>query len=190
MIILATITCRLYRNAQIWATADYSGHTGQDIVHYGDKLVLNLLAGTVIQVYTNTGTAGYGVAVQTTQATFNGRNVSGTIVRYYHFSKMPYVTVGQSVSIGTVLGHEGSTGNSTGSHCHVEWESSAGAKDLDEPFITGVPYQPIGSGGTLYDNDYNPDPPDPPDPPYPSYKNSGKIFIYGRRINPIYGKRF
>lgn len=65
----------------------------------------------------------------------------GSIDKYYfgHLSKLS-VTSGQTVKIGDVIGIEGSTGNSTGSHCHYCARGN-GAPNLirDIPQISGIP---------------------------------------------------
>lgn len=42
------------------------------------------------------------------------------VTRYVHFRRWPEVDVGDVVGAGTLLGHEGDTGNSTGNHLHFE----------------------------------------------------------------------
>ena len=65
----------------------------------------------------------------------------GSIDKYYfgHLSKLT-VSSGQTVKIGDVIGIEGSTGNSTGSHCHYCARGN-GAPNLirDIPQISGIP---------------------------------------------------
>lgn len=65
----------------------------------------------------------------------------GSIDKYYfgHLSKLS-VSSGQTVRIGDVIGIEGSTGNSTGSHCHYCARGN-GAPNLirDIPAISGIP---------------------------------------------------
>lgn len=163
---MATVTCRLYRG-RIFTAETYEGHTGQDITALEDFRILSLLEGVVTYVWTNTDYAGYGVEITTTQNTFNGTNVFDTKVWYWHMATMPYVRLNDQVYIATVLGLMGETGNTTGPHCHVEWVAANGVSDLDEPFLTGVPWQPIGSGGAYFDNDYDPDEPGPGPGPQP-----------------------
>lgn len=65
----------------------------------------------------------------------------GSIDRYYygHMSELK-VTRGQTVKIGDIIGIEGSTGNSTGSHCHYCARGNA-LKNLirDISEISGIP---------------------------------------------------
>jgi len=47
-------------------------------------------------------------------------HADGIVTRYCHMVTKPYVTVGQKVSRGEVLGRVGSSGNSSGPHLHFE----------------------------------------------------------------------
>ncbi len=92
-----------------------SWHGGIDLVGVGSKEVRCALGGVVVRsrVVTDasdrTSEWGNYVAVQ-----------SGDVVIYYcHLSKR-LVSAGDSVAEGDVLGIEGSTGRSTGSHLHFE----------------------------------------------------------------------
>ena len=87
-------------------------HTGQDFksTNYGgDGKIYPLYAGKVQKITT---TGSYGNCVYITHA-------DGYITLYAHMKKVN-VQAGQTVSENTVLGIEGTTGNSTGLHCHVE----------------------------------------------------------------------
>lgn len=179
---MATVTCRLYRG-RIFTAETYAGHTGQDITALEDPRILCLLDGIVTRIWTNTDYAGYGVEVTTTQQTYGSMSVLGTKVWYWHMASMPSVTLNTTVVVANVLGIMGETGNTTGPHCHVEWIDTSGNSTLDEPYITGVPWQPIGSGGAYFDNDYDPD--EPPLPPGPGPGIGGRklpIMYYLRRL--------
>lgn len=67
------------------------------------------IAGEVIQAGPN-GSAGNAVMI---------RGENGQIVALFHLSSID-VKVGQQVGYGDVLGNQGSTGNSTGPHVHIE----------------------------------------------------------------------
>lgn len=93
----------------MWA-AGY--HTGQDYwsrSQGGDGKVHPISTGTVSQIGT-TGSYGNHVYV---------KHPDGYLSLYAHLSQI-YVKVNANVGYDTVLGIEGSTGNSTGIHTHVE----------------------------------------------------------------------
>lgn len=70
---------------------------------------------------------------------------------YGHLSKI-LVSVGQRVSIGQVIGIEGTTGNSTGSHCHYECRNgSINGESLNICDLSGIPNN---EGGIYSDNEY------------------------------------
>lgn len=75
----------------------------------------------------------------------------GSIDKYYygHLSKVT-VAAGQRVKIGDVIGIEGSTGNSTGSHCHYCIRGNGSKSEIrDVSKISGIP-NAIGT----YDDGY------------------------------------
>lgn len=84
-------------------------HKGVDLVSKGNKLIYPVNNGTVIVGYDS---GGYGNYVMV-----NHGNDYWSL--YGHMSKV-YVKDGQTVNKNTVLGVEGSTGHSTGSHLHLE----------------------------------------------------------------------
>lgn len=75
--------------------------------------------------------------------------------KYYHFGHLSEIKVsyGQQVKITDVIGIEGSTGYSTGSHCHycIRTSMSPGTF-LDVCALSGIPNN---EGGT-YDDGYRP----------------------------------
>lgn len=89
----------------------YKGHTGMDIAGcgYGTNIYA-AASGTVVKVVW--GKAGYGYYVIIDHG-------GGIQTLYGHNSNL-YVKVGQYVNQGDVIAAMGSTGNSTGNHCHFE----------------------------------------------------------------------
>lgn len=93
---------------RLYGKDDY--HTGVDLVGTGSKLIYPVNSGTV--VYVKYSSTGYGNHIL-----INHNN--GIWSLYGHLSKI-HVKNGQKVNKDTILGVEGSTGNSTGSHLHLE----------------------------------------------------------------------
>ena len=84
-------------------------HKGVDLVGQGSKLIYPVNSGTVTVGYDSGGYGNY--------VLINHNN--GYWSLYGHMSNV-YVKDGQSVNKSTILGVEGSTGHSTGSHLHLE----------------------------------------------------------------------
>jgi murein DD-endopeptidase MepM/ murein hydrolase activator NlpD len=85
-------------------------HTGIDLAAPAGTPVLAAAAGIVVAVVS--GTTGYGNYVVIAHA-------AGLTTLYGHL-ETALVTAGQTVAQGQPIGLEGSTGNSTGPHCHFE----------------------------------------------------------------------
>ena len=81
------------------------------------------------------------------------KSADGKHYYYGHLSAIK-VKTGQQVKITNVIGIEGSTGHSTGSHCHYEIRGAfyKGAKVYDVSAVSGIPNV---EGGT-YDDGYRP----------------------------------
>ena len=86
-----------------------SAHTGLDIAASTGTPIKVVADGTVVSA-AYSGSYGYLIKVD---------HGNGVETWYAHTSKM-YVTAGQSVKAGDVIAAVGSTGNSTGSHLHLE----------------------------------------------------------------------
>lgn len=91
-----------------------AAHDGLDLVGVDSKLIYSTVEGVVEKAgWENplNHKQGFGLYVRIKR--------NGSVDRYYfgHLSKLN-VKKGQAVKIGDVLGTEGSTGKSTGSHCH------------------------------------------------------------------------
>jgi murein DD-endopeptidase MepM/ murein hydrolase activator NlpD len=99
--------------------------------HYGVDLMANkgvpifaAAAGTVIVSTCNASTGNCDVD-GSPQVSGCGwyveiRHAGGLYTTYCHMVRRPYVSVGQTVAAGQPLGHVGSSGNSSGPHCHFE----------------------------------------------------------------------
>lgn len=85
-------------------------HKGVDMVSQGSKHIYPINNGVVVTNSYDTG--GYGNYVVVNHG-------NGYWSLYAHM-KTVYVKQGQSVNKNTIIGVEGSTGNSTGSHLHLE----------------------------------------------------------------------
>ena len=91
----------------------HSNHDGLDLVGLDDKVIHSTVSGVVHYAgweNDNDHTQGFGQYVC----------VKGADGKYYYYGHMSELKVktGQIVAVTTVLGIEGSTGKSTGSHCH------------------------------------------------------------------------
>ena len=96
-------------------------HKGVDLVGTGSKHIYPVNGGTV--VYTKKLTTGYGYHILV-------KHGNGVWSLYGHMSKI-YVKAGQTVNKNTILGVEGSTGNSTGSHLHLEIRKNESGGQVD-----------------------------------------------------------
>ena len=127
-------------------TQCYKGasHDGLDLVGITDKTIYSTVNGTVERAgWENplNKSQGFGLYVRIKE--------QNSAARYYfgHLSQIK-VKLGQAVKVGDVLGIEGSTGKSTGSHCHYCARTDASKlKPLDISKISGIPNK-IGT----YDN--------------------------------------
>ena len=124
-------------------------HDGLDLVGIDSKEVHATVSGTVHYAgweNANNHAQGFGQYVCI-------RGTDGLFYYYGHLSELR-VRTGQAVACTDVIGIEGSTGRSTGSHCHYEIRSAfyKGAKVYDVCSKSGIPNV---EGGT-YDDGYRP----------------------------------
>lgn len=89
-------------------------HNGIDLVGQGDKTIVSCTEGEVLRAEKNNKSYGNYVWIA---------NNDGTGALYAHMSSLS-VKKGDKVQPKTILGIEGSTGNSTGSHLHLGVSSS------------------------------------------------------------------
>ncbi|MCL1918975.1 MAG: M23 family metallopeptidase [Peptococcaceae bacterium] len=90
-------------------------HTGIDLVGQTDKTIVSSINGVVAATVYNDKSYGHYIILKETS--------TGWTFFYAHLSQIN-VSAKQTISIGHTIGTEGSTGNSTGSHLHLEVESS------------------------------------------------------------------
>ena len=110
-------------------------HTGLDLVGVDSKEIHVVVAGEVIKAgweNPNNHAQGFGQYVKI-------RATNGDVWYYGHLSKI-LTTVGQKVAVTDVIGIEGGTGNSTGSHLHIECRHNGDrAQVRDVSKLLGIP---------------------------------------------------
>lgn len=124
-------------------------HDGLDLVGIDSKEIHATVSGTVHYAgweNANNHAQGFGQYVCI-------RGTDGLFYYYGHLSQLK-VSTGQAVACTDVIGIEGYTGHSTGSHCHYEIRGAfyKGAKVYDVCSKSGIPNV---EGGT-YDDGYRP----------------------------------
>ncbi len=97
-----------YRVHPIFGTTKY--HSGVDIAA-GYGATIQAAAGGTVSISEKSDSYGYYCVIY---------HANGTTTLYAHMNAMPCVSVGENVSAGQVIGYVGSTGWSTGPHCHFE----------------------------------------------------------------------
>ncbi len=109
-------------------TADRPGHNGVDIAVSRNTPVRAATAGVVIVATCNAHIAGRvygcdrdgGVGVQGCGWYVDVLHAGNVSTRYCHLAKRPFVTVGQRIAAGEIVGLAGSSGHSSGPHLHFE----------------------------------------------------------------------
>ena len=115
-------------------TQEYKGseHDGLDLVGLDSKEIHSTVNG-IVKAASNTDPKGFGINVKILKDGTNDYYI------YAHMSEAK-VKVGQRVKITDVIGIEGSTGKSTGSHCHYcvrTGNRKGNHKDISA--ISGIP---------------------------------------------------
>ena len=121
----------------IWPVPDYTyvsrrmgdGHRGTDIAAEEGADILAMQGGTVVTAeYDPNAAYGYYVVLN-----------HGTATTLYAHCKELYVEPGQQVEQGQAIAAVGSSGYSTGSHCHVELQVNGVLSDaLEQMFPEAV----------------------------------------------------
>ena len=109
-------------------------HKGIDLVGLNDKTIVSTVKGTVEAVRRDTHpTGGFGLYIRIRE------KETGYYHYFCHLSET-FVKEGDEVDIGTPIGKEGSTGNSTGSHLHYEIRKTLSNLTFIDPTpLLGIP---------------------------------------------------
>ena len=162
-------------------------HRGLDIATSGSKPVYSMLNGRVMAHGTDSSQGNYLVIVDDNV----GSNTYGYATRYMHLARFD-VLPNQRVVAGQKVGMEGTTGDSTGIHLHVEmqdisrfnwsWHWSYVKSDyLDPTVFMGID----NIYGTQWIYDGTPVPPVPPVPTITEKKRFPWV-LYARKLRSQY----
>lgn len=135
-----------YMKFRVTQTYQKGVHDGLDLVGIDSKEIHSTIKGKVIFTgweNINNKKQGFGLYIKIK------KDNSDDVYYFGHLSEI-YVNVGDKVYITQVIGKEGSTGNSTGSHCHycIRKDGIRG-NDLNVSEISGIPNR-LG----VYDDGY------------------------------------
>ena len=125
-----TITSR-YGWRILYGKQDF--HHGLDIAAPGDSPIYSIADGVII---TNVYHYSYG------NYTLIGHNYDANTGKYEFYSlyahqiRLSSLQVGQEVKAGQLIGHVGSTGNSTGNHLHIEIRDSYNNRQDPYPYLS------------------------------------------------------
>ena len=138
-----------FRVSQCYSAA----HTGLDLVGIDSKEIHSTVAGTVIRAgWENDADHAQGFGLRVVIR----RDGTNEFYFYGHMSEIR-VKAGDKVKVTDIIGIEGSTGKSTGSHCHYECRLNDNkAQHRNISTISGIP-NAIGT----YDDGYRPTNPAP-----------------------------
>lgn len=138
-----------FRVSQGFRPPENTSHDGIDLVGIDSKEIHATVNGTV-------HFAGWENSTDHSQGFGQYVCVKSSDGKYYYYGHLSEIKVkaGQAVKITDVLGVEGNTGFSTGSHCHYEIRGGfyKGAKVYDVCQESGIP----NVAGGIYDDGYRP----------------------------------
>lgn len=104
---------------QAWgASTEYGTHKGLDIATIGSRPIYSVSNGSVYYKGYQADGLGYYIIIK------NSDDDRGFL--YAHLMSASTLAVGESVQVGEYLGNEGSSGNSTGIHLHLEYQVMTG----------------------------------------------------------------
>lgn len=154
---------------------DGTVHGGFDISTGVNSPVYSMTSGLVLYSQYNTGGYGNMIIIQD--------QITGTAILYAHLRDLPLKQVGQTVNYLEQIGIEGSTGESTGIHTHLEIQYNTLASGwnwdypkLDRPHVADFMGIPNQYGITAIFNGT------PPPPPVPTLKSKFKWVLYANKI--------
>lgn len=154
-----------------------SSHTGLDLVGIDSKEIHSTVNGIVDYAdweNVNNKKQGFGLYVRIKD------NKTGYEYYFGHLSEIK-VKVGQAVKITDVIGMEGSTGYSTGSHCHYEIRKKPGVAyrgTVNVSSVSGIPNK-LGT----YDDGYRPNKTTVQTQPKPVQTNPTKTIANCKMLN-------
>ena len=116
-------------SAQPYRNDGVTLHGGLDISTGNNDPLYSMVNGTVLYSQWNTG--GYGNCIVMRDDT------TGDAFLYGHMRDLPLKSVGQTVTVGEQVGIEGTTGQSTGIHLHIEWQNigASGSWNWNVPIL-------------------------------------------------------
>lgn len=164
-----------------WTERNGTIHRGLDIATPLSKPVYSILTGYVHSLGTDSSQGNWIVIKD---------DITGYATRYMHLQSSPLLVVGQRINAGDYVAMEGSTGNSTGIHLHVEmqdlnrfnnvWHWSYNKDDYIDPTeFMGITNQK--NTRWIYEGN--------PDPVYPRKPRANKQFpwvIYANKLRNMY----
>lgn len=160
-----------------WADRGGEIHRGLDISTGAKDPVYSMLDGTVVQMWHNDSSMGNALVIKAND---------NTATLYMHLDSFS-VSLNDSVKTGQQVGIEGTTGESTGVHLHVEmqvmtgsrWKWSYNKSDyLDPTAFMGI----NNVKGTQWVYDGTPVPPEPTPTPITSKRKKFPWVLYARKL--------
>ena len=126
----------IYGNRVLNGSTDW--HPGLDLVGESSKNLLALCNGTIVQSRMITDKSN--LTWQWGNYVMIQEDGTGNYIIYAHLSKR-LVNKGDRVKVGDIIGVEGNTGYSFGSHCHLEVRNSSNkvTNIVNTPMYTGIP---------------------------------------------------
>ena len=160
-------------SAQPYRNDGVTLHGGLDITTGANDSLYSMVTGTVL--YSQYNTSGYGNMIIMRDDT------TGDAFLYAHMKNRSLKNVGDSVTVGEFVGYEGTTGQSTGIHLHVEWQiiGPNGSWNWNIPKIDRLHVADFMGISNVYGTRaiYNGVPPTPPTPTTKKSKFPWAIYL-------------
>ena len=159
-----TVTSEWWKERVNPVTGETEIHRGLDITTNANDIVYSMLTGKILDKGTTSTAGNYVIIVDDTL----GSSTYGYATRYLHLRDPVVPPINTRIQVGQAIGVEGSTGQSTAIHLHVEmqdvsrfnweWHSSYTKSDyLDPTVFMGID----NTYGTHWIYDGSPVPPTP-----------------------------